>query len=110
MTPLPTTNSIDPHSSSDSSSGRKFWEMTFPAGQPDEAALNFKNWPYVFATRKFPRPLLKSPISQRHVSRYLTYPYTIASMLYNPWTYYDDEGQRKRTVTDSGWHLLSGME
>lgn len=40
-------------------------------------------------TRKFPKPVLRNPVTQRHISKLLTYPYTLASVLYNPWVYYD---------------------
>lgn len=86
-------------------SGRKFWEMNFPGLQPKEALLNFSSWPYIFVSRKFPKQLYTSPIAQRHVSRLLTYPYTIASMLSNPWVYQ----QSDKIVTDLGWHILSRL-
>ena len=93
-------------------SGRKFWEYSFPGWQEKNSVMNFTNWPAILKTRKFPKPILQSSISQRHISRVLTYPYTIAAMLNNPWVYADDtdEGSKsKSVVTDAGWHLLSSL-
>jgi hypothetical protein len=84
-------------------SGRKLWEINFPGRQQRDAILNFTSWPYLFVTRKFPKQLFSSPMAQRHISRLLTYPYTIASVLQNPWVY------SQITVTDPGWHLLSKL-
>lgn len=100
--------SIDEH---DMKSGRRNWEMSFPGRQMQESILNFKNWISIFVTRRFPKPITQHPVVQRHISRFLTYPYTTASLLYNPWTFYDqtdEEKQDESVITDAGWHLLSG--
>jgi mitochondrial splicing suppressor protein 51 len=86
-------------------SGRPLWELNFPGRQPSSSVLNFTDWNYLFVTRKFSNAVLKSPIVQRNLSRLLTYPYTIASLLCKPWVYYQD----KHTVTEAGWHLLSSL-
>jgi splicing suppressor protein 51 len=90
-------------------SGRKFWETTFPGRQNAENVLNFSSWAHLFHTRSFMKPLLKSPVAQRNISRYLTYPYTIASILYNPFTYSDTKQNSDSSVTDYGMHILSPL-
>ena len=93
-------------------SGRPMWELNFPGRQPRNHVLNLTDWQFLFVTRRFSKAVLQNPTVQRHVSRLLTYPYTVASLLNKPWVYYNSktEGEEGQSiVTDNGWHLLSGL-
>jgi splicing suppressor protein 51 len=58
-----------------------------PAEQPFEAAVSYSSWDTFFYTRQFRS--VDSDQSMRHVSKVLTYPITIASVLHQngPYTY-----------------------
>jgi hypothetical protein len=85
--------------------------VVFPGPQVKDHLLNFSDWSQLLLTRQFPKEVLDNAVSQRHLSKALTYPYTIASLLYTPGTYSEARGQKRvkgNPVTDSGWHVFSG--
>ncbi|KAI8095676.1 zinc-finger of mitochondrial splicing suppressor 51-domain-containing protein [Thamnidium elegans] len=61
-------------------SGRPMREFEFPTAQGFDEAVNMANWDVLFYTRSFPS--MDSDRSMRHVSKLLTYPLTIASVLH----------------------------
>ncbi|KAL1917576.1 uncharacterized protein VTP21DRAFT_3969 [Calcarisporiella thermophila] len=61
-------------------SGRRMLEFEFPTAQPLDESVNFGNWNLFFYTRGFPG--MESERSSRHVSKLLTYPITMASILH----------------------------
>ncbi|GAA5799077.1 zinc-finger of mitochondrial splicing suppressor 51-domain-containing protein [Helicostylum pulchrum] len=61
-------------------SGRPMREFEFPTAQGFDEAVNMANWDSLFYTRTFPS--MDSDRSMRHVSKLLTYPLTIASVLH----------------------------
>ncbi|GAA6013141.1 hypothetical protein JCM11491_005194 [Sporobolomyces phaffii] len=67
-------------------SGRELTEFKLPAEQPYEEAVSFGNWDVFLYTRGFPS--IESERSRRHVSKLLTYPMTIGSILHenSPYT------------------------
>ncbi|CAG8499704.1 17964_t:CDS:2, partial [Acaulospora morrowiae] len=67
-------------------SGRKMVEFEFPGPQPLDEKVNMLTWDTFFYTRGFPS--MDSQRSIRHVSKSLTYPITIASVLHeqSPYT------------------------
>ncbi|KAG1443304.1 hypothetical protein G6F56_010722 [Rhizopus delemar] len=78
-------------------SGRAMKEFEFPSAQGFDEAVNMANWDVLFYTRSFPS--MDSDRSIRHVSKLLTYPITIASVLHqsSPYKYGDQitaEGMR----------------
>ncbi|KAG2213432.1 hypothetical protein INT47_009106 [Mucor saturninus] len=68
-------------------SGRPMREFEFPTAQGFDEAVNMANWDVLFYTRSFPS--MDSDRSMRHVSKLLTYPLTIASVLHqaSPYKY-----------------------
>ncbi|KAI9476457.1 MAG: zinc-finger of mitochondrial splicing suppressor 51-domain-containing protein [Benjaminiella poitrasii] len=68
-------------------SGRPMREFEFPSAQGFDEAVNMANWDIFFYTRSFPS--MDSDRSLRHVSKLLTYPITIASVLHqsSPYKY-----------------------
>lgn len=68
-------------------SGRPMREFEFPTAQGFDEAVNMANWDVFFYTRSFPS--MDSDRSMRHVSKLLTYPLTIASVLHqsSPYKY-----------------------
>ncbi|CAJ0645707.1 13139_t:CDS:2 [Entrophospora sp. SA101] len=69
----------------DLKSGRKLIELDFPETQPVDEAVNMLNWNTFFYTRGFPS--IDSERSLRHISKVLTFPITIGSILhkYSPY-------------------------
>lgn len=68
-------------------SGREMTEFDrLPTEQPYEEAVSFGNWDVFLYTRSFPS--IESERSRRHVSKLLTYPVTIGSILHenSPYT------------------------
>lgn len=67
-------------------SGREMTEFKLPNEQPYEEAVSFGNWDVFLYTRGFPS--IESERSRRHVSKLLTYPVTIGSILHenSPYT------------------------
>ncbi|KAI9653993.1 MAG: translational activator for mitochondrial COX1 [Bathelium mastoideum] len=61
-------------------SGRVFTEFEYPGGQMDEAMVNMTNWDTFLYTRDF--RAINDPRSMRQVTRMLTYPTTIASVIH----------------------------
>ncbi|OLL24470.1 Protein MSS51, mitochondrial, partial [Neolecta irregularis DAH-3] len=68
---------VDEH---DVRSGRQFPELEFPTGQDPECTVNMDSWDLLLFTRQFPPA--NSERSLRHVSNLLSYPMTVASVLY----------------------------
>ncbi|KAG1319429.1 hypothetical protein G6F62_011844 [Rhizopus arrhizus] len=66
-------------------SGRSMKEFEFPSAQGFDEAVNMANWDVFFYTRSFPS--MDSDRSIRHVSKLLTYPITIASVLHQATPY-----------------------
>ncbi|KAI8982522.1 zinc-finger of mitochondrial splicing suppressor 51-domain-containing protein [Pilobolus umbonatus] len=68
-------------------SGRPMREFEFPSAQGFDEAVNMANWDVFFYTRSFPS--MDSDRSMRHVSKLLTYPITIASVMHqsSPYKY-----------------------
>ncbi|GAA5822625.1 hypothetical protein JCM11251_004322 [Rhodosporidiobolus azoricus] len=67
-------------------SGREMTEFKLPGEQPYEEAVSMGNWDVFLYTRGFPS--IESERSRRHVSKLLTYPMTIGSVLHenSPYT------------------------
>ncbi|CAG8461182.1 9223_t:CDS:1 [Funneliformis caledonium] len=67
-------------------SGRRMIEFEFPSSQPLDEQVNMSNWDTFLYTRGFPS--MDNNRSVRHVSKLLTYPITISSVLheYGPYT------------------------
>ncbi|GAA6060155.1 hypothetical protein JCM10212_001452 [Sporobolomyces blumeae] len=67
-------------------SGREMTEFKLPAEQPYEEAVSFGNWDVFLYTRGFPS--IETERSRRHVSKLLTYPLSIGSVLHenSPYT------------------------
>ncbi|KAJ1964828.1 translational activator for mitochondrial COX1 [Dispira parvispora] len=61
-------------------SGRAFKEFEFPSTQPEEDVVNLANWDTLLYTRSFPS--LVNPRAIRHVTKLLTYPMTMASVIH----------------------------
>ncbi|RIA80287.1 zinc-finger of mitochondrial splicing suppressor 51-domain-containing protein, partial [Glomus cerebriforme] len=83
-------------------SGRTMIEFEFPSSQPLDEQVNMLNWDLFFYTRGFPS--MDRDRSVRHVSKLLTYPITIASILheYGPYTI-------KNRLTDEGLKSLTAL-
>lgn len=73
------------------------------AAQGFDEAVNMANWDVLFYTRSFPS--MDSDRSMRHVSKLLTYPLTIASILHqsSPYKY----GEQ---VTAEGMRSIAGKK
>ncbi|GAA6004972.1 Mss51p [Rhodotorula paludigena] len=67
-------------------SGRELTEFRLPGEQPYEEAVSMGNWDVFLYTRGFPS--IETERSRRHVSKLLTYPITIGSVLHenSPYT------------------------
>mgnify|MGYP001762041855 FL=1 len=67
-------------------SGRPMREFKLPGEQPMDEVVNMSSWDVFFYTRNFPS--IDSERSKRHVSKLLTFPMTIASVIHqnSPYT------------------------
>ena len=83
-------------------SGRELGEFTLPGAQPYEEAISMANWDVFFYTRGFPS--INSDRSRRHVSKLLTFPTTIASVLHENSPY----STRNQRLTPEGLRSLTG--
>lgn len=83
-------------------SGREMTEFKLPGEQPYEEAVSFGNWDVFLYTRGFPS--IESERSRRHVSKLLTYPISIGSVLHenSPYTV------RNRRLLPEGLRSLMG--
>lgn len=84
-------------------SGRVFHEANLPDFQLDEAAVNMTNWDTFMYTREF--EAINSDRSMRQITRLLTYPITIGSVLHELSPYSIKPGER---LTVEGLKSLSG--
>ena len=84
-------------------SGRVFTEAILPDLQLDEAAINMTNWDTFMYTREF--DAVNSDRSMRQITRLLTYPITIGSVLHelSPYSIKKDE-----RLTTEGLKSFSG--
>lgn len=87
----------------DLKSGRVFNEGNLPDLQLDEAAVNMSNWDTFMYTREF--EAINSDRSMRQITRLLTYPITIGSVLHELSPYRMEKGGR---LTIEGLKSLSG--
>lgn len=85
----------------DLQSGRFFAEFDYPGSQIDEAQVNLMNWDTMLYSREF--QAINDERSMRQVTRLLTYPVTIASVLHELSPY----GLRNG-VTAEGLRSLTG--
>lgn len=86
-------------------SGRFFPEFNYPDGQRDEEfVLNMSNWDTLLYTRDF--KAIDEPRNMRQVTRLLTYPLTIASILHELSPYSIRSGGR---LTNEGLRSFSGQ-
>lgn len=82
-------------------SGRKFKEFDMPRPLDVEEAVSLMSWDLFFYTRGF---IAMSPRQQRHVTKLLTFPMTIAAVLHSASPYHlrnqrlTPEGQRSMTA------------
>ena len=86
-------------------SGRVFTEFEFPGPQMDEAMINMTNWDTLLYTRDF--NAVNNPQSMRQVTRMLTYPTTVASVLHELSPYNIRSGGR---LTTEGLKSMSGKQ
>ena len=84
-------------------SGRFFPEFSYPGVQDDNFVINMTNWDTFMYTREF--DAINSDRSMRQVTRMLTYPQTIASVLHELSPYSVRAGNR---LTAEGLKSLSG--
>lgn len=84
-------------------SGRVFHEGNLPGRQMDDAAINMTNWDTFMYTREF--DAVNSDRSMRQITRLLTYPVTIGSVLHELSPYSVKEGER---MTTEGLKSISG--
>jgi splicing suppressor protein 51 len=84
-------------------SGRVFHEANLPDVQFDQAAVNMSNWDTFMYTREF--EAINSDRSMRQITRLLTYPITIASVLHELSPYTIKKGER---LTVEGLKSFSG--
>lgn len=87
----------------DLQSGRFFTEFDYPGYQADEIVVNMTNWDTFLYTREF--EAVNDDRSMRQVTRLLTYPVTIASVLHELSPYNISKGGR---LTPEGLKSLSG--
>ena len=85
-------------------SGRVFQEGNLPDLQLDEAAVNMTNWDTFMYTREF--EAVNSDRAMRQITRLLTYPITIGSVLHELSPYGINKGER---LTVEGLKSFSGM-
>lgn len=83
-------------------SGRFFREFDYPGLQPDEFVVNMTNWDTFLYTREF--DAINDDRCMRQVTRLLTYPVTVASVLHEL-SPYDIRNER---LTAEGLKSLSG--
>ncbi|RKP14532.1 zinc-finger of mitochondrial splicing suppressor 51-domain-containing protein, partial [Piptocephalis cylindrospora] len=83
-------------------SGRTFPEFDFPGPQHYDEAINFANWDTFFYTRRFQH--LDSERSAGHVTKLLTFPITIASLLHPASPY-----RPGRDLTPAGTQALAAI-
>ena len=83
-------------------SGRIFREFEYPGAQIDEAQVNMTNWDTLMYSREF--EAVNDTRAMRQVSRLLTYPITIGSILHELSPY-----NLKERLTPEGLRSLSGM-
>lgn len=83
-------------------SGRELGEFNLPGPQPYEEAISMATWDVFFYTRGFPS--IDSDRSRRHVSKLLTFPATIASVLHENSPY----SMRNQRLTAEGLRSLTG--
>lgn len=84
-------------------SGRFFTEFDYPGYQADEIVVNMTNWDTFLYTREF--EAVNDDRSMRQVTRLLTYPITIASVLHELSPYNISKGGR---LTPEGLKSFSG--
>lgn len=84
-------------------SGRFFPEFSYPGVQDDNFVINMTNWDTYMYTREF--DAINSDRSMRQVTRMLTYPQTIASVLHELSPY---NVRGKNRLTPEGLKSLSG--
>jgi len=84
-------------------SGRFFPEFTYPGPQDDNFVINMTNWDTFLYTREF--EAINHDRSMRQVTRMLTYPVTIASVLHELSPYNIRKGGR---LTVEGLKSMSG--
>lgn len=82
-------------------SGRFFSEFDYPGAQIDEAQVNLTNWDTMLYSREF--EAVNDERSMRQVTRLLTYPITIGSVLHELSPY-----NLKNGLTPEGLRSLSG--
>ncbi|KAK2776534.1 translational activator for mitochondrial COX1 [Emmonsiellopsis sp. PD_33] len=85
-------------------SGRFFTEFAYPGLQEDEYVVNMTNWDTFLYTRQF--DAVNHDRSMRQVTRLLTYPMTIASVLHELSPYHIRSGGR---LTTEGLKSLSAL-
>ncbi|CDS02681.1 hypothetical protein LRAMOSA00086 [Lichtheimia ramosa] len=83
-------------------SGRSMVEFEFPTAQGFDETVNMANWDVFFYTRSFPS--MDSDRSMRHVSKLLTYPITIASVLHQSCPY-----KLGKEITSEGMRSISAL-
>lgn len=84
-------------------SGRFFPEFSYPGAQDDNCVINMTNWDTFLYTRDF--DAINSDRSMRQVTRVLTYPLTIGSVLHELSPYNLKKGGR---LTVEGLKSASG--
>lgn len=84
-------------------SGRVFHEANLPDHQIEEAMVNMTNWDTFMYTRQF--DAVNSDRSMRQITRLLTYPVTIGSILHELSPYSIKDGER---LTVEGLKSFSG--
>lgn len=84
-------------------SGRFFYEFEYPGRQEEDWVVNYKNWDTFMYTRQF--DAVNDDRSMRQVTRMLTYPVTIGSILHDLSPYGIRKGEK---LTTEGLKSLSG--
>lgn len=84
-------------------SGRHLKEFELPGEQPWEEAISMANWDIFFYTRGFAS--IDTDRSVRHVSKLLTFPITIGSVIHENSPY----NMRNQRLTAEGLRSLTGM-
>lgn len=84
-------------------SGRFFKEFDYPDAQLEEAQINLTNWDTLLYTREF--EAVDDERAMRQVTRLLTYPATVGSILHELSPYSLKSGER---LTPEGLRSLSG--
>ena len=83
-------------------SGRKMGEFDMPTTLDHERALNFSNFDTLLYTRDF--PAVNHPRAMRHVTKLLTYPFTVASVLHDQSPY-----RLRKGLTVEGLRSLTAL-